>query len=66
FSDGVHGQVDLAHLVGRGVFVAWEEPGFFEQVHIGAESQSVTWPGELDLDSLVLYQAITGQAVRVA
>ena len=62
FSDGVEGTVDLSHLRHRGVFRQWEEPGFFERVFISKESQTVTWPGDLDLDPDVLYARATGRA----
>jgi hypothetical protein len=34
FDDGVSGVVDLSDLAGVGVFAAWLNPGFFEQVTI--------------------------------
>ena len=61
FADGVEGVVDLAHLAGKGVFKAWETPGFFEQVTVSTESGTVTWPGELDLCPNVLYHKVTGK-----
>ncbi len=30
YSDGVEGVVDLSHLVGKGVFRIWDQPGIFE------------------------------------
>lgn len=30
FADGAQGFVDLSHLRGKGVFRAWDTPGFFE------------------------------------
>lgn len=61
FSDNAEGVVDLSHLAGRGVFRAWEQPGFFDRVFVSAESGTVTWPGELDLDPDVLYHKVTGK-----
>jgi len=63
FSDGKEGVVDLSHLAGRGVFRAWDKPGFFERVFISPESGTVTWPGELDLDPDVLYAQATGTSL---
>ena len=34
YADGSTGEVDLSHLVGNGVFIAWEDPERFEQVRI--------------------------------
>ena len=28
YSDGVAGEIDLSHLVGKGVFKIWDEPGY--------------------------------------
>ncbi|MBN8597757.1 MAG: DUF2442 domain-containing protein [Planctomycetes bacterium] len=63
FLDGAEGVVDLSHLRGKGVFRAWDEPGFFERVYVSPECQTVTWPGELDLDPNVLYAEATGRRV---
>jgi hypothetical protein len=63
FADGAEGTVDLSHLVGQGVFRAWETPGFFERVFVCPESGTVTWPGELDLDPDVLYSQVTGTSL---
>ena len=56
FDNGESGVVDLSSLVGRGVFVAWEQPGVFEQVSLTSEG-AVEWPGELDLCPDALYSA---------
>jgi hypothetical protein len=63
FDDGAEGTVDLSHLVGQGVFKAWDQPSFFEQVFISPDAGTVTWPGELDLDPDVLYSKVTGKAL---
>lgn len=62
FDDGVAGVVDLSTLVGRGVFVAWNTPGVFEQVTI-TDRGAVAWPGELDLCPDALYLQATGKRV---
>jgi len=38
----------FAHLAGRGVFAAFNDPAFFAQVKIGEGGRSLEWPGELD------------------
>lgn len=58
FADGVEGEVDLAHLVGKGVFVAWEDPAVFAAVEVDVESGTVVWPGGLDLAPDALYGEI--------
>ena len=60
FADGVEGEVSLMHLVGKGVFEAWEDLGFFSEVSIDPESGTVAWPGGIDLAPDTLYTQITG------
>ena len=42
FSDGVEGEADLSHLVGSGVFKAWEDTAFFKRAHI-RDGYYVAW-----------------------
>jgi len=62
FADGSEGTVDLTHLVGVGVFAAFKQPGF-DRAFVSPDAQTVTWPGELDLDPDVLYAKATGVAI---
>lgn len=61
FSDGLHGEVDLSNIAGRGVFDAWEEPDFFNQVHIGPHRE-IRWNDEVELCSDSLYLKLTGKS----
>lgn len=63
FDDGVSGEVDLSHLEGMGVFKAWDDRAFFEQVFIG-EGGEVSWPDEIDIDPYKLYMDLTGKTVE--
>jgi hypothetical protein len=63
FDDDVSGEVDLSHLAGMGVFKAWDDPGFFQQVFIG-EGGEVSWPNEIDIDPYKLYMDVTGKTVE--
>ena len=60
YDDGVEGEVDLSHLAGRGVFRAWEKPGAFEAVRLGAQRQ-IAWGDDLDLCPDALYLKLTGK-----
>ncbi len=60
YSNGVEGEVDLSHLVGRGVFKAWEEKAFFEAVRID-DAGAICWGEEIDLCPDALYLRLTGQ-----
>lgn len=59
YDDGVQGEVDLSHLAGDGVFVAWLDHSFFAGVHLGP-SGSIAWSDDLDLCGDALYLEITG------
>jgi hypothetical protein len=58
FDDGLEGEVDLSHLVGKGVFEAWESVDFFNQVQVDPESETLTWGDEIDLDPYVLREKL--------
>lgn len=60
YSDGVEGEVDLSHLAGEGVFVAWLERAFFERVHIRS-GPAIAWSDEIDLCPTALYLRLTGK-----
>lgn len=61
YADGVEGDVDLAHLVGKGVFSLWNDPNAFENVWIGPSGE-IKWSDEIDLCPDALYMEITGKA----
>ena len=62
FHDGVEGEVDLSDLVGKGVFGRWDDPSEFAKVHVDPETETVAWPGGLDLAPDGLYRDIAGVA----
>lgn len=55
FLDGTNGIYDLGHLAGRGVFKIWDNGNNFYKVFINPESKSISWPGELDIDTINVY-----------
>ena len=64
YEDGSAGEVDLSHHVGRGVFKAWDNPGFFENVRV-TDYGSVAW-GDSDDPELCpndLYMRLTGKTL---
>ena len=63
YSDGASGEVDLSRLAGCGVFKAWLDREFFEDVYIGAGGE-VSWPNEIDIDPYKLYMDVTGKTVE--
>jgi len=60
YADGVQGEVDLSHLVGKGVFAAWKDPAVFEAVTIGDQGE-LMWSNDIDLCSDALYLEISGK-----
>lgn len=60
YSDGAEGEVDLSAFAGKGIFSAWDAPGFFAQVHIGAHRQ-ICWNDDLEMCPDALYMKLTGK-----
>lgn len=60
FDDGVRGAVDLAGLVGKGIFAIWRDIRIFEQVRIGSFGE-LTWGDQIDLCPDALYLKATGK-----
>ena len=58
FNDGTQGVYDLNECAGRGVFKSWDEEDNFFKVFISEESGAITWPGEIDIDTLNAYLII--------
>lgn len=63
YADGVTGEVDLSHLVGKGVFAAWNDPAAFETVTIGDHGE-LLWSDGIDLCSDAIYLEITGKSAE--
>jgi hypothetical protein len=61
YTDGVEGVVDLSHLVGKGVFSAWNDASVFESVRLGPSGE-IQWSDKVDLCPDALYLEITGKA----
>ncbi len=45
YSDGIEGEANLSHLVGKGVFSLWNDYGAFQKVYIG-EHGEIAWSEE--------------------
>ena len=63
FADGTEGDYDISHLSGKGVFKTWDTGNTFDKVFINPESGAISWPGELDVDTINIYCAIKGISV---
>jgi hypothetical protein len=60
FSDGTEGEVDVSDLAGQGVFAAWRDRRFFEQVHVGSGRQ-IQWSDDIELCPDAIYMRLTGK-----
>ena len=60
FRDGVAGVLDLSDLAGKGVFKTWDSDDNFKKVFVDKESGAVSWPGNLDIDTLNCYLQLSG------
>lgn len=61
FDDGVSGEIDLSDMAGSGVFKIWDEPGYFEKVHI-APHRSIAWDDDVELCPDSLHWELTSKA----
>ncbi len=62
YDDGTVGEVDLSHLVGRGVFKSWDERDFFEAVRI-TSAGGIAWGEDVELCPDALYLQLTGKSI---
>ncbi|HEX5026022.1 MAG TPA: DUF2442 domain-containing protein [Agriterribacter sp.] len=60
FDNGIRGFVDMSYLAGKGVFRAWDTANTFNQVFINPENNAISWPGEIDIDTINIYCRIKG------
>ncbi len=64
FNDGTEGVYDVSHLAGKGIFATWDVDNNFDKVFISEKSGAITWPGELDNDTINIYCKIKGIEVE--
>ncbi|MEO6838676.1 MAG: DUF2442 domain-containing protein [Ginsengibacter sp.] len=60
FDDGVKGIYDVSDIAGEGVFRTWDAGNNFFKVFINKESGAISWPGEIDIDTINAYCSIKG------
>ena len=58
FTDNTKGDYDISHLAGKGVFKAWDAENNFYKVFINTETGTISWPGELEIDTIIVYCVI--------
>lgn len=52
--------MDLSDLVGEGVFERWDDFAEFRKVFIDEETDTVAWPGDIELCPNSLYAHLVG------
>lgn len=62
YSDGAEGEVDLSHLVGKGVFKVWDDATYFKRVHL-TNYDAIAWDDDLELCPDALYLELTGKGL---
>lgn len=62
FEDGKEGAIDLSHLAGKGVFVAWDKNDLFNKVYIDNETLAIAWNKTLELSPDALYLKLVGKS----
>ena len=55
FSDGTEGIYDVEDIAGKGVFKVWDVDANFFKVFINKESGAISWPGNIDIDTINAY-----------
>ena len=63
FSDLTEGEYDLNDFAGKGVFKSWDIDNNFFKVSVNPDSGAITWPGDLDIDTINAYCKIKGVEV---
>jgi hypothetical protein len=58
FADGEVRDVDITPLLDTPAFSPLREQAVFEQVTVDAQTGTITWPGDVDLDPDVIYAAL--------
>jgi len=65
FSDNASGVINIGKtLQFKGVFARLQDIEFFNLVRVGRSYKTVTWPGQLDLDPVMLYHRATGKSIE--
>jgi Protein of unknown function (DUF2442) len=54
FEDGVKGEIDLAYLVGKGVFSFWNNENNFKN-YVVNDMKKIEWGNDIDMDPDAFY-----------
>jgi hypothetical protein len=62
YSDGAEGEVDFAHLAGKGVFRLWDDYQNFKKVYI-SDAGAIAWSDTVEICPDAAYMRLTGKSV---
>ncbi|HEY5370608.1 MAG TPA: DUF2442 domain-containing protein [Hanamia sp.] len=60
FDDQTVGIYDVSDLASEGVFKTWDINENFFKVFVNPDSGAISWPGEIDIDTINAYCSIKG------
>ena len=60
FQDEINGVYDVSSLAGKGVFKIWDTGNIFFKVFVNPESGAISWPGDIDIDTTLVYCSVKG------
>lgn len=66
YQDGVEGEVDVGHLIGKGVFKALDSGISFNSVFINQANGAIAWSEELEIDPYSAYKKIQELSIKSA
>jgi len=61
YADGVEGDVELAHLTGKGVFNIWTDYKNFEKVRV-SDAGAIAWSESVEICPDAMYMKLTGKS----
>ena len=64
FLDGISGVYDVSNLAGKGVFKIWDKGNNFFEAFVSPESGAISWPGDVDIDTIKVYCSIRGITIE--
>ena len=64
FSNSTQGEYDVSHLASKGVFLSRDLDNNFFKVSVNPETGAISWPGDLDIDTINAYCKIKGIEVN--
>jgi len=58
FLDGIHGVYDVSDVAEKGVFKIWDIDNNFFKVFVNKDSGAISWPGDIEIDTINAYCTI--------